>query len=310
MSSISLSDLFSSFLFPYKGSSGAACSVTAITADSRQVKPDALFVACTGGAADGHRYIPEAMAKGAAAVVGEQPLTGLAVPYIQVENSRQALAYLAAAFYGYPARKLTMIGITGTDGKTTTTNLLYQIMLTAGIKAGMISTVNAVIGDQVLDTGFHVTTPDAPDVQRYLSMMLAAGLTHVVLETTSHGWAQHRVDACEFDIGVVTNITHEHLDYHGSYDAYRAAKARLFTSLSETLPKTQGNPRLAILNRDDNAYDYLNQVTKVRKVSYGLGEGSEVRAESIGYDASGIHFTIKNDKLRICLLYTSPSPRD
>jgi UDP-N-acetylmuramoyl-L-alanyl-D-glutamate--2,6-diaminopimelate ligase len=314
MSPISLSDLFSSSPFPHRGSHGAACSVTTITADSRQVKPGALFVACTGGAADGHRYIPDAIAKGAAAVVGEQPLTGLAVPYIQVENSRQALAYLTAALYGYPARKLTMIGITGTDGKTTTTNLLYQIMLTAGIKAGMISTVNAVIGDQVLDTGFHVTTPDAPDVQRYLSMMLAAGLTHVVLETTSHGWAQYRVDACEFDIGVVTNITHEHLDYHGSYDAYRTAKARLFQSLAETQVKPQGNPRLAVLNRDDSSYEYLSSVIqsagsqrlsaighRLSAISYGLGEGADVRAENIVYDASGFQFTIKNGEQRVAI---------
>ncbi len=301
MSPVLLSDLFSSFPFTHKGLNGAACSVSAITADSRQVKPGALFVACTGGTADGHRYIPDAIAKGAAAVVGEQPLAGLAVPYIQAENSRQALAYLAAAFYGYPARKLTMIGVTGTDGKTTTINLLYQILLTAGIKAGMISTVNAVIGDQVLDTGFHVTTPDAPDVQRYLSLMVDAGLTHVVLETTSHGWAQHRVDACEFDIGVVTNITHEHLDYHGSFEAYRAAKARLFTGLSETLPKPQGNPRLAVLNHDDSSYEYLDQVTKVRKISYGLRQGADVRAESIEYDSFGLHFTLKNDKLRVAI---------
>ena len=288
------------------------CQVTAITADSRQVQSGALFVACTGGLVDGHKYIPDAIAKGAAVVVGEQALAGLAVPYIQVENSRQSLAHLAAAFYGYPARKLTMIGVTGTDGKTTTTNLLYQILLTAGIKAGMISTVNAVIGDQVLDTGFHVTTPDAPDVQRYLSMMVAAGLTHVLLETTSHGWAQYRVDACEFDIGVVTNITHEHLDYHGSYEAYRAAKARLFQSLAETQAKPQGNPRLAVLNRDDSSYEYLSSIIQsaIRHpqsaichlpsaichppsaISYGLGEGADVRAENILYDASGFQFTI------------------
>jgi UDP-N-acetylmuramoyl-L-alanyl-D-glutamate--2,6-diaminopimelate ligase len=172
----------------------------------------------------------------------------------------------------------------------------------------MISTVNAVIGDQVLDTGFHVTTPDAPDVQRYLSMMVDAGLTHVVLETTSHGWAQHRVDACEFDIGVVTNITHEHLDYHGSYEAYRAAKSRLFTGLSATQPKPQGNPRLAVLNRDDASYPYLveiiqssseNRQSKI--ISYGLGEGADVRAENIVYDASGLQFTVKNDKLRVAI---------
>ena len=304
---ISLSDLFSSFPFPYKGLSGVDCQVTAITADSRQVQSGALFVACTGGLVDGHKYIQDAIAKGAAVVVGEQVLAGLAVPYIQVENSRQALAHLAAAFYGYPARKLTMIGVTGTDGKTTTTNLLYQILLMAGVKAGMISTVNAVIGDQVLDTGFHVTTPDAPDVQRYLSMMVDAGLTHVVLETTSHGWAQHRVDACEFDIGVVTNITHEHLDYHGSYEAYRAAKSRLFQSLAETQVKPQGNPRLAVLNRDDSSYEYLSSVIQSAfshqpsAISYGLGEGADVRAENIIYDASGLQFTVKNDKLRVAI---------
>lgn len=321
LSPVLLSDLFSSFPFPHKGLNGAACSVSAITADSRQVKPGALFVACTGGTTDGHGYIPDAIAKGTAAVVGEQQLACLAVPYIQVENSRQALAYLAAAFYGYPARKLTMIGVTGTDGKTTTINLLYQILLTAGIKAGMISTVNAVIGDQVLDTGFHVTTPDAPDVQRYLSLMMDAGLTHVLLETTSHGWAQHRVDACEFDIGVVTNITHEHLDYHGSYEAYRAAKARLFQSLAETQIKPQGNPRLAVLNRDDGSYEYLSSVIQsaicyppsaIRHpqsaishqpsaISYGLGEGADVRAESIEYDSFGLHFTVKNDNLRVAI---------
>jgi UDP-N-acetylmuramoyl-L-alanyl-D-glutamate--2,6-diaminopimelate ligase len=307
LSPISLSDLFSSFPFPYKGLSGVDCQVTAITADSRQVQSGALFVACTGGLVDGHKYIPDAIAKGAAVVVGEQALAGLAVPYIQVENSRQSLAHLAAAFYGYPARKLTMIGVTGTDGKTTTTNLLYQILLTAGIKAGMISTVNAVIGDQVLDTGFHVTTPDAPDVQRYLSMMVAAGLTHVLLETTSHGWAQHRVDACEFDIGVVTNITHEHLDYHGSYEAYRAAKSRLFQSLAETQVKPQGNPRLAVLNCDDSSYKYLSSVIQSAfshqpsAISYGLGEGADVRAENIIYDASGLQFAVNDDKLRVAI---------
>ena len=153
------------------------------------------------------------------------------MPCIRVQNSRQSLTWLAAAFYGNPGRSLTVIGVTGTDGKTTTCNLLYQILLSAGFKTGLISTVNAIIGEEVLDTGFHVTTPDAPDVQRYLARMVDDGLTHAVLETTSHGWAQYRVDACEFDIGVITNITHEHLDQHGSYENYRAAKARLFQSL-------------------------------------------------------------------------------
>lgn len=230
------------------------------------------------------------------------------LPYIQVENARQSLTWLAAAFYDWPGRKLTVIGVTGTDGKTTTSNLLYRILVAAGLKAGMISTVNAVIGDETLDTGFHVTTPDAHDVQHYLARMVDAGLTHVVLETTSHGWAQFRVDACEFDIGAVTNITHEHLDQHGSYENYRAAKARLFESLERTLPKPQGNPRLAVLNRDDRSYEYLSNLVggqpNSAQVSYGLVQDADVRAEGIVYDPSGIHFTAASSDFRVAISST------
>ncbi|MFN3741986.1 MAG: UDP-N-acetylmuramoyl-L-alanyl-D-glutamate--2,6-diaminopimelate ligase [Anaerolineales bacterium] len=287
----SLDALFQEFPFPYQGSIPPHLLIREIVTDSRKVEAGDLFVAMPGVNNDGHAYIPDALRRGAVAVVGERPLE-LPVPYIQVENARQSLAYLAAAFYGYPARRLTVIGVTGTDGKTTTSNLIYQILLAAGLRAGLISTVNAVIGDQVLDTGFHVTTPDAPDVQRYLRMMVDAGLTHVVLETTSHAWAQYRVDACEFDIGVVTNITHEHLDYHGSYEAYRAAKARLFLSLAETRPKPQGNPRLAVLNRDDGSFEYLREVTPVAYRSYGLGLQADVRAEGIHYVNGELRFEV------------------
>ena len=203
--------------------------------------------------------------------LGMQDWSGLHVPYIRLENPRQALTWLAAAFYNWPARKLTVIGVTGTDGKTTTSNLIHKILVAAGIQAGMISTVNAVIGDEVLDTGFHVTTPDAHDVQRYLARMVEAGLTHVVLETTSHGWAQHRVDACEFDIGVVTNITHEHFDEHGSYENYRAAKARLFSSLERTTEKPQGNPRLGVINRDDRSFEFLDGFHQNEEIELWLG---------------------------------------
>ncbi|HEX6034154.1 MAG TPA: UDP-N-acetylmuramoyl-L-alanyl-D-glutamate--2,6-diaminopimelate ligase, partial [Anaerolineales bacterium] len=178
---------------------------------------------------------------------------------------------------------------------TTTTNLIYQTLLAAGLKAGMVSTVNAVIGDEVLDTGFHVTTPDAHDVQNYLARMVDAGLTHVVLETTSHGWAQYRVDACEFDIGVVTNITHEHMDEHGSYENYRAAKARLFSSLGITSEKPQGNPRLGVINRDDvKSFDFLNDFIRVRKINYGLSEDADVRAVDVNYSPSGINFVARS----------------
>ena len=274
--------------------------IAGIAIDSRAVKPGYLFVAMQGGTADGHDYIQKAIDNGAVAIVGEKDISGLPVPYIRLENTRRSLTWMAGAFHDWPGRKLTMIGITGTDGKTTTTNLLYKILLAANIKAGMISTVNAVIGDEVLDTGFHVTTPDAHDVQRYLAKMVEAGLTHVVLETTSHGWSQYRVDACAFDIGIVTNITHEHMNEHGSYENYRAAKARLFSSLEATLPKPQGNPRLAVINRDDpKSFDFLNNFIKVNKINYGLGEDADVRAVDIDYSPSGIHFTTESKDFRV-----------
>ncbi|MEO5886770.1 MAG: Mur ligase family protein, partial [Anaerolineales bacterium] len=196
----SLQQIFAELPLPFCMANVPDIPITGISIDSRAVKPGHLFVALKGGSVDGHDYIQNAIDNGAAAVVGDKNSVGRIanVPYIGLESPRRALTWMAAAFYNWPGRQLTVLGVTGTDGKTTTTNLIHQILLAAGIKAGMISTVNAVIGDEVLDTGFHVTTPDAHDVQRYLARMVEAGLTHVVLETTSHGWAQYRVDACEF----------------------------------------------------------------------------------------------------------------
>ena len=154
------------------------------------------------------------------------------MPYIQVADSRAALARLAAAFFDFPSRQMRIVGVTGTDGKTTTSNLLYHLLSAAGLHPGMISTVGARIGQEELDTGLHVTTPDAPDVQRYLAQMRDAGCQAAVLEATSHGLHQGRVAAVDFDVAVVTNITHEHLDYHGTWEAYLAAKALLFHSLT------------------------------------------------------------------------------
>lgn len=291
----SLQHIFAELPLPFCMANVPDIPITGIAIDSRAVKPGHLFVAMKGGSVDAHDYISTAIENGAVAVAGQRELSGLTVPYIRLQNPRRALTWIAAAFYDWPGRKLRVIGVTGTDGKTTTTNLIYQILLAANMKAGMISTVNAVIGDEVLDTGFHVTTPDAHDLQHYLAKMVDAGLTHVVLETTSHGWAQYRVDACEFDIGVVTNITHEHFDEHGSYENYRAAKARLFSSLEITSKKPQGNPRLGVINRDDlNSFDFLNNFIKVNKLHYGLGEDADVRAVDITYSPSGIYFIAKS----------------
>ena len=269
--------------------------ITLITDDSRSVAPGALFVAYPGVSVDGHRFIPDAAARCAVAIVGERaPLSNLSSTYLQVRNGREAFAHLHAAWNGHPARQLTMIGVTGTDGKTTTSNLIHSILAAAGIKAGLISTVNAVVGDEVLDTGLHVTTPDADEIQRYLRRMVDAGLTHCVLEVTSHGLEHRRVDACEFDVAVVTNITHEHLDLHGSLEAYRAAKARLFESLAAAFDK--GLPKTAILNLDDSSYDYLRARVQGHCYSYSILEPSvqerpDWRAIDVAYTPGAMRFT-------------------
>lgn len=273
--------------------------ISGIALDSRRVKQGDLFVALPGNNVDGHQFIGDAVKNGAAAIVGTRPMLDFAIPYVKVKNSRRSLAWISAAFHDHPARRLTVIGVTGTDGKTTTCNLILHILLTAGLKAGMISTVNAVIGDEVLDTGYHVTTPEAPDVQGYLARMVTAGLTHVVLETTSHGLAQERVTGCEVDIAVVTNITHEHLDFHGSYDAYLAAKGRLFEMLMQTGDKTFGNPRAAVLNRDDQSYTYLSKIPAERQITYGLKPMVDLLGERIKSVQTGISFTIFTKALQL-----------
>lgn len=290
----SLKDLFLDFPLPYVASALPDLPVSGLAIDNRQVSPGFIFIARVGASSDGHAFIPDAIRRGALAVVGQQEISSLEVPYIRVDDSRRAVTHLAAAFYGHPAKKLTVIGVTGTDGKTTTCNLLYQIMLAAGLKTGMISTVNAVIGDEVLDTGFHVTTPDAHDVQRYLARMLAAGLTHVILETTSHGLSQYRVDAAQYDLAVVTNITHEHFDEHGTFENYRASKGRLFELLAVTVEKPQGNPRLGVLNLDDpKSYDYLRDITQTAQVCYGLTPQADFYADQIRYSPQGLTFEIR-----------------
>ncbi len=266
-----------------------AAEVTGIAVDSRKVNPGDVFVA-TSDRVDGHQFIPDAIRNGAAAVIGTHPLS-LKVPYVQVADARAALGYISAAFYRQPANYLTMIGVTGSDGKTTTVNYIYKILKAAGLKAGMISTVNAIIGDEELDTGLHVTTPEAFEVQAYLRRYVDAGITHVILETTSHGLAARRVSGADFDIGVVTNITHEHLDYHGSWDAYLRAKTLLFEGLSVPKPKLRPIEPLAVLNMDDQSYEHLQARTAARQVCYGLDRRAEVWASDIQNTARILRYT-------------------
>lgn len=274
--------------------------IAPVVEDSRVAEPGSIFVARAGLSSDGHAYIAAAVKRGAAAVFGECPPAAVqcAVPYVQVADGGLALAYLAAAQLDFPARKLVMIGITGTDGKTTTANLLYSMLKSAGISAGMISTVGAMLGDQELDTGLHVTTPTSPEVQRYLDRMVRAGLTHCVLEATSHGLAQHRVAACDFDVAVVTNIQHEHLDFHGSWERYRDAKGLLFRNLMEGARKPYAPAKLAVINLDDApSADYLLAIPADYHFRYAVSARSDANifAREIRYEPAATHLVVSVD---------------
>ncbi|MHC1771519.1 MAG: UDP-N-acetylmuramoyl-L-alanyl-D-glutamate--2,6-diaminopimelate ligase [Flexilinea sp.] len=253
---------------------------TNIQFDSRKIKPGNIYIALEGINVDGHDYIQQAIQNGACAVIGTKDIPAeFSVPYIRVADARLAMAWASAALYGFPSNNMTMLGVTGTDGKTTTSTYLYQILQQAGIKASLISTVSAVIDGEEIDTGFHVTTPESPDIQRYLANMRNAGITHVVCEVTSHGLAQHRVAAIDFDIAVVTNITHEHLDYHNSREAYFAAKAILFQGLGK---KPRNIKPLAVLNMDDpDSYKFLKKVIEVKKVCYSASGESQVSVSRV-----------------------------
>lgn len=293
------------------------------TADSRAVRPGVLFVAVPGARSDGHRFIPAALQQGATVVVGALPAQALrsegviipdAVPYVQVGDSRRALALICAALQNYPSRALAVAGVTGTDGKTTTSSILESILRVATTsptapqgQVGVITTVGARIQGQESDTGLHVTTPDAPDVQRFLRAMVDAGCRYAVIESTSHGLHQQRVAAVDFDVAAVTNITHEHLDYHGTREAYVAAKALLFRALFAS-PLKPGIPRAAVLNADDpGSYaallGVLHQEATVHGLhlpvrAYGLAETSpatrlDVAVTGVRYETDATHFVVR-----------------
>ncbi len=255
--------------------------ITAVVSDSRQVGPGAVFVAVPGVSVDGHRFLADAQARGAAVAVVERAEAlppGLAAAI--VPDARAALAQLSAAWNGYPTRRLRVIGVTGTEGKTTTIELIAATLEAAAVPTGMISTVRARVAGQEMDTGLHTTTPDAPDVQRYLAEMVEKGARYALLEATSHGLAQRRVEACDFDVAVVTNITRDHLDYHGTYEAYRKAKALLFRNLAASARKPD-TPKVAIVNADDSSYEYLAAIPADVRLTYGLEGAADVTLSDI-----------------------------
>jgi len=263
--------------------------ITGIADDSRAVRPGDLFVAVHGERVDGHRFIDAALARGAAAVLCQAaPADTPPVPHIIVPDARAALADVAAAFYGHPSTRLRVVGVTGTDGKTTTCFLLHALLQGTGRPAGLSSTVAVRVGAQDRPPTAGYTTPPAPDVQRLLAEMAAVGCAYAVVEVSSHALMLDRLRGCHVDAAILTTITSDHLDFHGTLEHYRAAKARLFRGLG-AYPKP-GQMSVAILNRDDASYDAISAASATPTLSYGLRSDAAVRASSVDVTAEGIRF--------------------
>lgn len=265
--------------------------VTGITMDSRKVQPGFVFVAAPGFSQDGHGFIEHAIQQGAIAVVGEQatPKGHWPVPYVKVSSSRQAAAELSAEFYGHPSRSMTVIGVTGTNGKTTVVYWLTHLLRQAGIKTGMVSSVINETGTERLPA--QLTTPESPDLQRYLAQMHHNGMTHAVVEVSSHGIAQHRIDHVQFKMAILTNITREHLDFHGTMEKYVETKGSLFKGIPD-------DGIAAIINADDSHFKTISSGVRVPVVGYGLDHG-EVKASIGGVDAWWSKVTIRGPKFHI-----------
>lgn len=243
-----------------KSSGEVNCEVAGVTYDSRQLGPGDIFVAIAGLESDGNRFVAQAAAKGAAAIVSEKMHPDLSIPVIQVRDARVALARLALALYDYPDRTLTLIGTTGTNGKSTTAYLSRSILENAGYRTGLISTIEYVVGGQSRPA--VRTTPEAPELAAALNQMVKCGQSHAVIEVTSHALALHRTHGLQFDCAVFTNFSHEHLDFHQTADAYLQAKTRLFESLD--------TEKVAILNADDPASAFVRERTEAHVLTFGV----------------------------------------
>jgi len=257
--------------------------ITGITADSRQVEPGMLFVAIPGFTRDGHQFVPQAISRGAAAVVVERDVSvpGGIKPIV-TPDSRDALARLSSAFFGHPSRRLSVIGITGTNGKGTTAYLIEAMVSSAGGSCGIIGTMGAKIGETTID--LERTTPEAPELQRLLSEMVRRGMHYVAVEVASHALALHRVTGMQFAAAVFTNLTQDHLDFHKTFDEYRAAKRRLFEMVEPG--------GVSVINVDDPSGAAMAASSRARVVTYGITSAADVRASDVRLHVGGAEFVV------------------
>ncbi len=269
--------------------------VSEIASDSRTVSTGACFVAVRGFKRDGRRFVPEALSRGATMIVAESrdPLPEGRVLRVLVPAARQALATLATAYWGHPSRALTVVGITGTNGKTTTSYLVEALLRAGGEKTGIIGTIQYRIGDEATPAG--QTTPEAVELQAILARMRDASVRGVAMEVSSHALALWRVDGVDFDVAVFTNLTQDHLDFHGTFDAYRRAKRRLF----ELLAASRKPGRTAVVNVDDVAGAAMIAGLRVPTVTFGLGPTAMVRPLHFETSIEGIRMTVATPRGRV-----------
>lgn len=264
--------------------------ITQITYDSRQAGPGALFIALTGSKADGHDYVAAACRQGAAAVLAEKTVEGaMGATVIKVADTRAAMQAITPWFFDYPSRKLRMIGVTGTNGKTTTTHIIRAILMRAGFKVGLIGTIHSLIGDKALPV--RNTTPDVVDLQMLLAQMVEEQVDYVVMEVSSHALALGRVSGTEYDVGVFTNVTRDHLDFHITFDNYIAAKAGLFQMISA--PDATKSGKAAVVNVDDPVGSVMLDNCKCRSITYGVEGKADLTATDISVRSRGASFTVK-----------------
>ncbi|MBI3609315.1 MAG: UDP-N-acetylmuramoyl-L-alanyl-D-glutamate--2,6-diaminopimelate ligase [Nitrospirae bacterium] len=262
-----------------------------LASDSRQVRPGSLFVAIRGQNADGHHFLGNAVAQGAAAVVVEEsavlPTANTGIPIIRVKDSRVALGRLAARFYGDPSSRLCMIGVTGTNGKTTVTYLIKSILKAAGHRAGLLGTVAYELAGEVM-AATH-TTPESLILQGLLARLVEKGAGYAVMEVSSHALALNRLEGCEFDVAVFTNLTQDHLDFHQTMEGYFESKRRLFSGLARSPRKPQ--PKQAVINRDDPWGRRLIESSPVAVLTYGMEAGADLTVEDLRCSLEGLTFT-------------------
>lgn len=263
---------------------------TDIEKDSRLVKPGQLFLCVSGLTVDGHAYAAEAVRKGAAAIVTERPLA-LEVPQLIVKDSRFATAIIADHVYAYPSEQMKLIGVTGTNGKTTTTYLIEKILNDQRMPTGVIGTIERRFGG--MSFPMKGTTPDAHELQRHLGEMRDAGMRYCAMEVSSHALEQGRVKGCRFRTAIFTNLTQDHLDYHGTMEQYASAKGLFFSRLGNAYSQSAKERSYAVLNADDEASARFGMLTSAEVVTYGVEREADVRATSISVSAKGAFFHVQ-----------------